>query len=377
MIRVVLGEDSFLAREGITRVLESIEDVDLVAACGDLDELRSTVDEVRPDVVLTDIRMPPTNTDEGIRFAGELRHSLPEVGVVVLSQHAEPAYAMSLFENGSSQRAYLLKERVKDKDELERALREVADGRSLVDPRIVDKLVSARLERSGDREAHLARARDPRADRRRSQQHLDRRVAADHQARRRAPHQRDLRQARAARGRRRQPARQGHPALPDGRRGLMSEVAYRESVDRPWLERLPHSSRPLRGRRARPRGALLRRRQDRLPAGVLRPGGGDRLAAGGRRDRLPLPRRHRLLAGRADRRPARQRLLGAAARLGARADLRERARGGDRDAAAAAPRPARVAARQRSRASARSRSRSRQARPSARRSARPRCSPGA
>jgi DNA-binding NarL/FixJ family response regulator len=114
VIRVVLGEDSFLAREGIARVLDSIEDVDLVASCGDLDELRSTVDEVRPDVVLTDIRMPPTNTDEGIRFAGELRRSLPE-----------------------------------DKDELERALREVADGRSLVDPRIVDKLVSARLSDPG------------------------------------------------------------------------------------------------------------------------------------------------------------------------------------------------------------------------------------
>ena len=149
MIRVVLAEDSFLAREGVTHVLDSIDDVELVAACGDLDELRATVDEARPDVVLTDIRMPPTNTDEGIRFAGELRHSQPEVGVVVLSQHAEPAYALSLFEDGSNQRAYLLKERVKDRDELERALREVADGRSLVDPRIVDRLVSARLDDPG------------------------------------------------------------------------------------------------------------------------------------------------------------------------------------------------------------------------------------
>jgi DNA-binding NarL/FixJ family response regulator len=149
VIRVVLAEDSFLAREGVTHVLDSIDDVELVAACGDLDELRATVDEARPDVVLTDIRMPPTNTDEGIRFAGELRHSQPEVGVVVLSQHAEPAYALSLFEDGSSQRAYLLKERVKDRDELERALREVADGRSLVDPRIVDRLVSARLDDPG------------------------------------------------------------------------------------------------------------------------------------------------------------------------------------------------------------------------------------
>ena len=149
MIRVVLAEDSFLAREGVTHVLETIDDVELVAACGDLDELRATVEEARPDVVLTDIRMPPTNTDEGIRFAGELRHSQPEVGVVVLSQHAEPAYALSLFADGSSQRAYLLKERVKDRDELERALREVADGRSLVDPRIVDRLVSARLDEPG------------------------------------------------------------------------------------------------------------------------------------------------------------------------------------------------------------------------------------
>jgi DNA-binding NarL/FixJ family response regulator len=149
VIRVVLAEDSFLAREGVTRVLDSIDGVELVAACGDLDELRATVDEARPDVVLTDIRMPPTNTDEGIRFAGELRHSQPEIGVVVLSQHAEPAYALSLFEDGSNQRAYLLKERVKDRDELERALREVADGRSLVDPRIVDRLVSARLDDPG------------------------------------------------------------------------------------------------------------------------------------------------------------------------------------------------------------------------------------
>jgi DNA-binding NarL/FixJ family response regulator len=149
LIRVVLADDSFLAREGLERVLGSIEDVDLVATCADLDELRSTVEQAKPDVVLTDIRMPPTNTDEGIRFAGELRSSLPEVGVVVLSQHAEPAYAMSLFEDGSSRRAYLLKERVKDTDELARALREVAAGRSLVDPRIVDELVSSRLHDPG------------------------------------------------------------------------------------------------------------------------------------------------------------------------------------------------------------------------------------
>lgn len=142
MIRVVLADDSFLAREGLTHLLGSIDDVDLVGACADLDELRATVQELKPDVVLTDIRMPPTNTDEGIRYAGELRSSQPEVGVVVLSQHAEPAYALSLFEEGSSRRAYLLKERVKDRDELGRALREVVAGRSFVDSRIVDQLVT-------------------------------------------------------------------------------------------------------------------------------------------------------------------------------------------------------------------------------------------
>jgi DNA-binding NarL/FixJ family response regulator len=160
VIRVVLGDDSFLAREGIARVLDGIEDVDLVAACGDLEELRSAVDRDNPDVVVTDIRMPPTNTDEGIRFSRELRTSHPKVGVVVLSQHAEPAYAMSLFEDGSNQRAYLLKERVKDEDELARALREVVAGRSLVDPRIVDKLVSARLNNDPGLEKLTPRERE-------------------------------------------------------------------------------------------------------------------------------------------------------------------------------------------------------------------------
>jgi DNA-binding NarL/FixJ family response regulator len=160
VIRVVLGDDSFLAREGVARVLEGIEDVELVATCGDLDELRAAVERVKPDAVVTDIRMPPTNTDEGIRFAGELRSSHPDIGVVVLSQHAEPAYAMSLFEDGSTQRAYLLKERMKDKDELARALREVVAGRSLVDTRIVDKLVSARLSNDPGLEKLTPRERE-------------------------------------------------------------------------------------------------------------------------------------------------------------------------------------------------------------------------
>jgi DNA-binding NarL/FixJ family response regulator len=150
-LRIVLGEDSYLAREGIMRALEELEEVDVVAICSDLDELRTAIDETRPDVVLTDIRMPPTNTDEGIRLAGELRRSHPDIGVVVLSQHAEPLYAVSLFEDGSDRRAYLLKERLKDEGELARALHEVARGGSVVDPHIVERLVGAQSTSAGSR----------------------------------------------------------------------------------------------------------------------------------------------------------------------------------------------------------------------------------
>lgn len=143
-IRVVAAEDSFLAREGIVSILGDIEDVELVKMCGNLDEVRAAVKRSSPDVVLTDIRMPPTNTDEGIRFAAELRDSHPEMGVVVLSQHAEPRYAMALFKAGSDRRAYLLKERLKDQSELSRALHDVAAGRSLVDSKVVEKLLATR-----------------------------------------------------------------------------------------------------------------------------------------------------------------------------------------------------------------------------------------
>ncbi len=152
-IRVVLAEDNFLAREGITTVVGGIADIELVETSSDLETLRDAVARVQPDVVLTDIRMPPTNTDEGIRFAGELRSSHPEMGVVVLSQHAEPRYAMALFEHGSDRRAYLLKERVKDQGELSRVLHGVAAGGSFVDARIVDRLLAAR----GQRDSELAK----------------------------------------------------------------------------------------------------------------------------------------------------------------------------------------------------------------------------
>src|SRR6478735_8876343 len=111
-IRVVFGEDSYLAREAILRVLGEEEDIDVVATCSDYASLRSTVREVSPDVLLTDISMPPTHTDEGIRLAAELRSTQPAVGVVVLSQYAEPTFAAKLLEQSSDRRAYLLKERV-------------------------------------------------------------------------------------------------------------------------------------------------------------------------------------------------------------------------------------------------------------------------
>src|SRR5205809_560931 len=146
-IRVVLGEDSFLAREAIEGVLERAEGIELVGACSDLDSLRAAIDETLPDVVVTDIRMPPDNSDEGIRLAAELRSKHPKIGVVVLSQHAEPIYATTLFEDGSGRRAYLLKESLKDQAELNRALRTVAEGGSVVDPIVVEQLVEARRKR--------------------------------------------------------------------------------------------------------------------------------------------------------------------------------------------------------------------------------------
>jgi DNA-binding NarL/FixJ family response regulator len=147
-IRVVFGEDSYIAREGILRALEEEEDIEIVATCRDFDSLRTTVDDVVPDVVLADISMPPTNTDEGIRLAEELRTTHPDMGVVILSMYAEPVYATKLLEEGSDRRAYLLTDRVQYRSDLTRALREVASGRSVVDPRIVELLLVAQRKRA-------------------------------------------------------------------------------------------------------------------------------------------------------------------------------------------------------------------------------------
>ena len=143
-IRIALGEDSLIVREGVRQLLAIDPDVEIVAAVADADSLRDACDRHQPDVVLTDIRMPPSNTDEGIRLAGELRDSHPSIGVVVLSQFADPLYALDLLDRGSDGRAYLLKERVHNRAELMAAIRAVADGGSLIDPKIVESLVAAR-----------------------------------------------------------------------------------------------------------------------------------------------------------------------------------------------------------------------------------------
>jgi DNA-binding NarL/FixJ family response regulator len=149
-IRLVLAEDSFLVREGVRRLLETQPDLEVAAVCGDLESLRAAIENERPDVVVTDIRMPPGGEDEGIQAAKALRETHPEVGVVVLSQYATPSYALALLEGGSERRAYLLKERVQDLDQLVAAIRAVADGGSVIDPKVVEALVAenARVEES-------------------------------------------------------------------------------------------------------------------------------------------------------------------------------------------------------------------------------------
>jgi DNA-binding NarL/FixJ family response regulator len=145
-MRVVLAEDNLLVREGVRRLLAQEDDIQVVASCASLDELLVSVRTDDPDVVLTDIRMPPTGTDEGIQAAARLRQTNPAIGVVVLSQYDDPAYALALLDGGSAGRAYLLKERVSEPAQLVTALREVARGGSVIDPRVVEALVAARVE---------------------------------------------------------------------------------------------------------------------------------------------------------------------------------------------------------------------------------------
>jgi DNA-binding NarL/FixJ family response regulator len=143
-LRVIVADDSYLIRESLTVMLAAEPGIELVSVCSDGKELEAAIAAQHPDVVITDIRMPPWGTDEGIRIANDLRESNPETGVLVLSQYAEPAYALALLDAGSSRRAYLLKERIRDKGELVGAIREVAQGGSVIDPKVVDVLIEAR-----------------------------------------------------------------------------------------------------------------------------------------------------------------------------------------------------------------------------------------
>jgi DNA-binding NarL/FixJ family response regulator len=149
MVRVVFAEDNYLVREGTAALLGSSSDVELIGTVGDLPSLLSAVEQLQPDAVLTDIRMPPTSTTEGIDAARRIRAEHPSIGVVVLSQFAEEDYAYELLKDGAAGLGYLLKERVADVTELVRALTEVAKGGSVLDPKVVEALVAAK-----DRMAH-------------------------------------------------------------------------------------------------------------------------------------------------------------------------------------------------------------------------------
>jgi DNA-binding NarL/FixJ family response regulator len=142
-VRVAIADDSLLVREGLRELLAGEAGIEVVASCADLPSLLDAIDENSPDVVVTDIRMPPTQSDEGIRAAIQLRDTHPHIGVVVLSQYDEPSYALALLEGGSARRGYLLKERVHDRAQLVSAIESVAEGGSFIDPTIVEVLVAA------------------------------------------------------------------------------------------------------------------------------------------------------------------------------------------------------------------------------------------
>lgn len=149
-IQVIVADDSYLVREGIEEILAGSDEVEVVASCGDRDSLLAEVDARAPDVVVTDVRMPPTSTNEGIEVAEKLRETHPRIGVVILSQFSDPSYVLRLFDSGSDGRAYLLKDRVHSRAELTDAIKATAEGRSAVDPKVVEILVhtQTRAERS-------------------------------------------------------------------------------------------------------------------------------------------------------------------------------------------------------------------------------------
>lgn len=154
-VRIVVAEDSYPIREFLAATLGASPEVELLAVCTNGKELMDAIRTWHPDVVLTDIRMPPSGGEEGITIATRLRESDPEVGVIVLSQYAEPAYVLSLLEEGTSRRAYLLKDRIRHRGELIEAIEAVASGGSVIDPIIVDVLIQARARETRSRLSQL------------------------------------------------------------------------------------------------------------------------------------------------------------------------------------------------------------------------------
>ena len=143
-LRVALADDSFLLREALVHVLDAADGIEVVATCGDRDTLYAAVESERPDVVVTDIRMPPDSRDEGLQVADRLRDTHPDIGVVVLSQYAEPSYGLQLLDRGSDGRAYLLKDRIRYRGQLVSAIETVARGGSMIDAKVIDALITAR-----------------------------------------------------------------------------------------------------------------------------------------------------------------------------------------------------------------------------------------
>ena len=221
MIRVVLAEDSFIVREGLGEILATRTGIEVVGAHGDLESLLAAVEAEPPEVVVTDIRMPPTNTDEGVRAAAALRESHPGIGVVVLSQFSDPSYVLALLESGSDGRAYLLKERVHDGLQLASAIEAVAAGGSVIDPKIVEVLVAARARAaSSELEELTEREREVLSEIAQGKSNVAiASCARPQQARRGEAHPLDLHEARPHGRGRGQQAGQGRPALPRRRPG--------------------------------------------------------------------------------------------------------------------------------------------------------------
>jgi DNA-binding NarL/FixJ family response regulator len=155
-LRIVIADDDYLLREGTARLLSYVAGVEVLETVGTAEALVDAVRRLHPDAVLTDIRMPPGHQTEGIEAAHAIRRDHPDVGVVVLSHHAAPAYAMELFRDGTAGLAYLLKERIGDVDEVARALRETAGGGSVIDSRIVETLIARRVREEGSKIADLS-----------------------------------------------------------------------------------------------------------------------------------------------------------------------------------------------------------------------------